>query len=115
MALTTLHAIGAVMLAASTTTSPETAARRAEQAFARGVQFQQQGDLKAAGEAYETARSLAPTRVDVLSNLGLMYSEMGEQDRAVRCFRSALKVNPRQNAVRFNLGVAYMRAKQYEQ
>ncbi len=100
-------------MAVSLSAPAQTAPNPAQKAFARGVQLQQKGDLEGARQAYEAALKLAPTRVDILSNLGLVYSMLGQAERAVSCFRKALEIEPQQYAVRVNLGVAYMRAEEY--
>jgi cytochrome c-type biogenesis protein CcmH/NrfG len=92
----------------------QSAAQRADEAFARGVERQRKGDLAGARQAYEEAGRLAPRRVDGLSNLGLVLSQLGEQSRAIQCFHDALIIDPNQPIVRFNLGLAYMRAGQFE-
>ncbi len=103
-----------VWLAAGTASTAQSVAARAQEAFARGVERQQQGDLAGARQAYEVALKLAPRRVDVLSNLGLVYSQLGEPERGIKCLHDAVEIDPKQPIVHFNLGVAYMRARQFE-
>jgi tetratricopeptide (TPR) repeat protein len=95
-------------------TIAQTVATGSQEAFSRGVELQQKGDLKGARQAYEIALKLSPQRVDALSNLGLVYSQLGQQERAIRCFHDALQIDPMQSVVRLNLGIAHMRAKQFE-
>ena len=108
-----LKSLALAVMAFSISAAAQTATNPAQQAFARGVQLQQKGDLEGARQAYEAALKLGPKRVDVLSNLGLVYSQLGQPELAVKCFRDALTIEPRQYAVRLNLAVAYMRGGEY--
>ncbi len=96
-----------------TAATAQSTAKQAQAAYVQGVEQQRKGNLSGAREAYEQARTLAPRRVDVLSNLGLVYSQLNQQEHAIKCFRDALGIDPKQPIVRFNLGVAYMRARQF--
>ena len=49
-----------------------------EQAFARGVELQQHGDLEGARRAYEESLQMVPRRADALSNLGVVYAHLGD-------------------------------------
>lgn len=88
--------------------------RRAQEAFAQGVERQRKGDFAGARQAYEEAHRLAPRRIDVLSNLGLVFSQMGKMNDAIQCFHDALKIDPNQLIVRFNLGLSYMQTRQFD-
>jgi len=109
-----MHLVAILWVAAGTMSSAQSVATRAQEAYARGLERQQQGDLAGARQAYEAALKLAPRRVDVLSNLGLVYSQLGEPELGIKCFRTALEIRPQQPILHFNLGVAYMRAQQFE-
>jgi tetratricopeptide (TPR) repeat protein len=106
--------VAILWVAAGTASIAQSVAARAQEAYARGVERQQQGDLAGARQAYEAALKLAPRRVDVLSNLGLVYSQLGETELGIKCLHAALEIDPRQPILHFNLGVAYMRARQFE-
>lgn len=112
--LAIVRLVAIVWVAAGTMSTAQTVATRAQEAYARGVARQQQGDLAGAREAYEAALKLAPRRVDLLSNLGLVYSQLGEPELGIKCFHDALEIDPTQPILHFNLGVAYMRGRQFE-
>jgi superkiller protein 3 len=106
-------AVTALLLCLATLAA-QAPSRDSDEQFARGVHFQQAGDLAAARSAYEAALKLSPRRIDALSNLGLVYGGLRQYDRAVKTLETARDIDPKQPAVLFNLGLAYLQAGQNE-
>lgn len=78
-----------------------------EQAFARGVELQQHGDLEGARKAYEESLQLVPGRADALSNLGIVFAHLGDYSSAIDSYKKAVEIDPQLYEVRLNLGIAY--------
>jgi tetratricopeptide (TPR) repeat protein len=91
---------------------PET---RSDEAFAKGVELHQSGDIIGAIDAYEQALKLLPWRLDARSNLGAALVRLGRLDEAVAEYRKALETDPGQVSIRFNLGLALYKSGLIEQ
>ena len=61
-------------------------------------------------DAYKTALTIDPTRVDALSNLGAAYVHLGQFDDAIAQYDAALKIDPSNATVRLNLALAYYKS-----
>jgi tetratricopeptide (TPR) repeat protein len=81
-----------------------------DRVFVRALEMQKAGDLIGAIDAYKTALSIDPTRVDALSNLGAAYVHLGQFDDAIAQYDAALKVDPSNATVRLNLALAYYKS-----
>jgi Flp pilus assembly protein TadD len=103
-------AANASLLLCLATLAAQAPSRESDEQFARGVHFQQAGDLAAARSAYEAALKLSPRRIDALSNLGLVYGGLRQYDRAVKTLERAPSiVDPSSLRCCFNLGTAYLK------
>src|SRR6267378_7244385 len=100
----------------ATLLSAEEAARvvGSEQAFARGVELQQHGDLEGARKAYEESLQLVPRRADALSNLGVVFAHLGDYSSAINNYKKAVEIDPHLYEVRLNLGIAYYQTQDCE-
>ena len=85
-----------------------------EQAFARGVELQQHGDLEGARRAYEESLQMVPRRADALSNLGVVYAHLGDYSSAIDSYKKAVEIDPHLYEVRLNLGIAYYQTRDFE-
>src|ERR1700675_133374 len=85
-----------------------------EQAFARGVELQQHGDLDGARKAYEESLQMVPRRADALSNLGVVYAHLGDYSSAIDSYKKAVEIDPHLYEVRLNLGIAYYQIRDFE-
>lgn len=77
-----------------------------------GLQYQQQGNLRAAAEEYERALAI-DARLDLtrMNLAGVLY-QLGEYAGAIEHYRQVLDVQPDNLKVVYNLGVAYSAAGQ---
>ncbi len=85
-----------------------------EQAFARGVELQQHGDLDGARKAYEESLQMVPRRADALSNLGVIFAHLGDYSSAIDNYKKAVEIDPHLYEVRLNLGIAYYEIQDFE-
>jgi tetratricopeptide (TPR) repeat protein len=85
-----------------------------EQAFARGVELQQHGDLDGARKAYEESLQMVPRRADALSNLGIVFAHLGDYSSAIDSYKKAVEIDPHLYEVRLNLGIAYYQIRDFE-
>ena len=85
-----------------------------EQAFARGVELQQHGDLEGARKAYEESLQFVPRRADALSNLGIVFAHLGDYSSAIDSYNKAVEIDPHLYEVRLNLGIAYYQIQDFE-
>lgn len=69
----------------------------------RALALEALGDLEAAQETLETARTLAPTRGLVFLNLGNVLYRLGDWDGAEDAFERALELDPGSSTARLNL------------
>jgi tetratricopeptide (TPR) repeat protein len=81
-----------------------------DRVFLRALEMQKAGDLIGAIDAYKTALSIDPTRVDALSNLGAAYVHLGQFDDAIAEYDAALEIDPSNATVRLNLALAYYKS-----
>ena len=81
------------------------AAARAQLAFERGIDLEDE-DPKRAADAYREALALDPGLADALVNLGRLVHEGGEAGEAVRLYERALALTPEDPILHFNLALA---------
>lgn len=79
---------------------------RSDEAFAKGIELHQAGDVIGAIDYYEQCLKLTPWRLEARSNLGAALVKLGRFEDAVEQYRKALETDPGQLAIRFNLGLA---------
>ncbi|NIS79510.1 MAG: tetratricopeptide repeat protein [Anaerolineales bacterium] len=83
--------------------------------FNRGVDYQEQGQLDLAIEAYTEAIAINPDFADAYLNRGVAYSEKGDFDQAIVDYNKAIEINPQFADAYSNRGVAYAVTGQYDQ
>ena len=72
--------------------------------YARGHQFQLEGNLVAAAAAYRQVIHLHPQQAAPLYDLGYVLQLQGETDAAIECYRRAIAHQPRHAFAHYNLG-----------
>ena len=72
--------------------------------YARGHQFQLEGNLVAAAEAYRQAIQLNPQHAAALYDLGYVLQLQGETDAAIEYYQRAIAHQPRHAFAHYNLG-----------
>ena len=72
--------------------------------YARGHQFQLQGNLVAAADAYRQAIQLNPEHAAALYDLGYVLQLEGDSEAAIDCYRRAIAHQPRNAFAHYNLG-----------
>lgn len=85
----------------------------AVQAFNRGSEYQQQGDLARAIHYYTRAIENDPRFEAAFFNLGMIYRERGDMDLAQDAFRHVVDISPDYAAARFNLALVLHNRKAY--
>ena len=85
-----------------------------ERLFTRALELQRAGDILGAIDNYKATLTLAPDRVDAMSNLGAAYVQLGQFDDAIAQYQAALKQDPFNATVRFNLALAYYKSGRLE-
>lgn len=101
------------LLASAQTARPE-AGDPAGFYYRQGVSLQQKGDLAGARTVYQKAMSLAPSRVDVVSNLALLELQAGNIERAALLFQKAIRIQPSLHSIRFYYGLALFKLERFE-
>src|SRR5262249_4340139 len=64
------------------------------------------GDLKAAGDAYQKARELAPTNPAPILAAAMLYDTSGRTDEALKAYEEVLKLQPDNDVALNNLAYA---------
>ncbi|MGB5080514.1 MAG: tetratricopeptide repeat protein [Burkholderiales bacterium] len=82
----------------------EAAAPRAEEWFDKGLRLEN-GNLRAARDAYERALAVDPAHLDAHINLGRLLHESGRLTDAERAYRRALQACGADPVLLYNLGV----------
>ncbi len=72
--------------------------------YARGHQYQLEGNLVAAADAYRRAIQLNPEHAAALYDLGYVLQLEGQNEAAIDCYRRALAHQPRNAFAHYNLG-----------
>ena len=72
--------------------------------YARGHQYQLQGNLVAAADAYRQAIQLNPEHAAALYDLGYVLQLEGEGEAAIDCYRRAIAHQPKNAFAHYNLG-----------
>lgn len=85
--------------------SPAQGAESAYDAFMRGCDAEDNGDLKTARTCYQRALKLQPTLSSAHTNLGHVHYRLGARDPAQEAFERALELEPVQPEARFNLAI----------
>ena len=84
-----------------------------EQWVAQGSSALQQGDNRAAEDAFRRALALDPNSVELLNNLAISLARQGRDEEAIALYKQALKLKKDDPITGRNLGVAYFRAHRY--
>src|SRR5690349_25021481 len=64
-----------------------------DRTFSRALEMQNAGDYVGAIDAYKTALTIDPKRVDALSNLGAAYVHLGQFEDAIAQYKTALAID----------------------
>jgi tetratricopeptide (TPR) repeat protein len=78
-----------------------------------GSRALEEGDNRAAEDAFRKALALDPQSVELLNNLAISVARQGREDEAISLYEQALKLKKDDPITRRNLGVAYFRAHRY--
>ena len=82
--------------------------------YSMGLEFQRQGKLEEAMEAYRNAIKHYHDRNDSpYNNLGLLVAQTGDYQEAIKLYRNALEINPGNVRARFNCANALIALERY--
>jgi tetratricopeptide (TPR) repeat protein len=87
--------------------APEPSPANADEFLRRGIEAQQQGDVKSAIDDYRKALAIHPDLAEARANLGAALAADGQFDAAIEEDTRALANAPDKTAVRMNLALAY--------
>ena len=103
----------AVGLALLLTGAPFAPQNSAEQYFALGIRYTQEGDHARAQTAFLKALELQPNSIPILNNLGVNALHRGDEGAAARYFRRTLTLAPSDADALFNLGLIELKHKRF--
>ena len=81
--------------------------------YEMGVEYNVNGELEKAAEAFAKAAELNPKYEQTFVNFGYVLCELGRYEDAIKALQHALKIDPRSAKSYCNLGVVFMRTKKY--
>jgi len=81
--------------------------QQATEAYKRGYNLTDQGNLAAAIAAYTEAIEIFPFLYEVLDNRGFIYMELSQYQQAIYDFMASLEINPAAFVATFSIGECY--------
>ena len=87
----------------------------AQEAYEKGVEYDERGNKDKALEYYTKAIGMDPNHFDAHSNRGLIYLSRDQYDKAIADFTLAIKLNPDSANAYYNRGLSSFYMERYDQ